>query len=813
MSEISNQDFKKDVKKILLHYLSYYRMFLGAILLFLMAVFFYNKTLIPNYSNQTRIHLVKDLSGFFSTDFSFETSVASPQMYMRYGLGMEDELILINSYSIIQKTIKQLKFEVTYFKKDTIFPRIPFLNNKTKNIELYSELPIQVLYDASHPQAVYKEFMVEIVSDSTYKLSCEKEDGYSYNYIDYSYLEDLNGKGINTIVPFNTIIENEFLKFQIVKNENIKNYKKGDKLYFYFNDMDNLTLNYQENIKVSQESPTSFIINIGLAGTNFNKVSDFLNLFTENVLSNDLDQKTELAGNTIKFIDKHLGSISDSLNTAKENLQEFRSYNQVTDLSFQGQQLLDKASTLETEKASLVMQEKYYKYLIKYITTESKGDKLVSPSSMNVLDPVLTNMITQLNTFYGQYNNYNQSSTNSIYIKDLRIKIDNQEKAIVENAKNNLNTIQISINELNYRLDKLNRKISELPKTELKLIDIERKFKLNDEVLTFLMQKRSEAQIAMASTRPSYEVIEPARYILRSNDNFRKKINYIVAFLLGCFLPFMYILIRDFFDNKVHTKYDINKIKDLVFMGNVLKNRAKKPLCAVNQPDSVVAESFRAIKTNLEFISDSVSESIVIAATSSSSGEGKTFFASNLAATYASSGLKTVILEFDLRRPQVGSTFNVQSDIGLTSYLSNNALTYDIVIAHETLENLSIILAGKKAPNPADLISSKKAKELIEDLRASYDVIILDTPPIGLVSETFYLLNLCDIRLFVVRSGYSNKELVSQTIEMMEDRIINKKFGIVLNDVDEKTLSNYHKAGYDNYYRGDRKKRFSLLRK
>jgi tyrosine-protein kinase Etk/Wzc len=794
---VQGQDIKKDIKNLVFHYLSYYKLFALCVVVFLMGAYLYNNTLVPVYENKARMHLVKDRSNYFTTDFSFETVMTGPQ----FG-GISDELSLMNSFPIISKTLSQLGFEITYFKIDTVFPSIPVLNSKVKQIELFQDLPVRVVYDASHYQALYKDFTLTILSDTTYKLSSSPEGGVMYNYIDNNYHNSLDGKMVDVVMPFNQVFENEILKFQIIKTAHFKSWPKGSQISFKFNHPDYLTMAYRGNLSFSQPNPQSYIIDVSVKGTNFQKITVFLNTFIENILQDDLKQKNELALNTLNFIDAQLGNISDSLDIVKSNLQRFRASNKITDLSFQGQRLFDQVAGLENQKATLQVQERYYNYLVDYIEKNESKKELVSPASMNVVDPLLSNMISQLSGLYNQYNNYSESSTSSIYLKDLSIKIRNQENAILENAKNNLNTLSLSVNELNYRLNRLSSQISELPKTELKLFDIEREFKLNDAVLTFLMQKRSEAQIAMASTQPSYNIVEPAR-LLRSNPVAPKtSLNYIIAFILGIALPFLYIMISDFLDNKIRGKQNIKNIDDHIYLGDVYRNTFDSDLCVYHYPDSAISEAFRAIRTNMGFTLV-FNKSRIISITSTSSGEGKSFFSSNLAISYAMSNRRTVLLEFDLRRPRVSKIFGVDNKMGLTSYLSRNAV-FDDIIRPTDIPGLDIISAGEFAPNPADLISSGNVGDLLDILKSTYDIIIIDTAPVGVVSESFHLMRQSDMNIFVVRQDYSHKDLVNQTIDGIIKNNLGK-FAIVMNDVSGKSISSYKQSNYYKYYKDEQK--------
>ncbi|NJK84908.1 MAG: hypothetical protein HC906_01935 [Bacteroidales bacterium] len=222
-----------------------------------------------------------------------------------------------------------------------------------------------------------------------------------------------------------------------------------------------------------------------------------------------------MAMSTVDFIDSQISEISDSLSSAENQLRNFRSTNQVMDLSYQGQQSFQKLNELETERARLNAQKQYFAYLKNYLESSDDVSNLSAPSSINVVDPILTNLITQMIQYDSERASLlkNNANTQNIYLSDLNLRIENLKKTIKENVNNTLNTINIAINETNYRISNLSSQISQMPKTELQLRGIERNFKLNDAIYTFLLEKRSEAQIARASSMPDYEIIDNARMV------------------------------------------------------------------------------------------------------------------------------------------------------------------------------------------------------------------------------------------------------------------------------------------------------------
>ncbi len=479
------------------------------------------------------------------------------------------------------------------------------------------------------------------------------------------------------------------------------------------------------------------------------------------------------------------------------------------DLSFQGQQIFEKLSDLETEKANLQQQRRYYAYLKNYLDNTTDVSDLLSPSSMNVVDPILTNLITQLITFHSERVRLvkNITNTQNLYLADINLKIENILKTIRENVNNTVNTLSVSLNEINYRISSLSSQISQMPKTELQLKGIERKFKLNDAIYTFLLQKRSEAQIARASSMPDYEIIDPARISVTGLVSPKKNLNYIIALFLGLFLPTAVIMLRDFLNNKITDPEEIEFATKFPIIGKVFHSFRRTSMVVNDYPNSSVTESFRGIRTNFEFFSDGGRKQVLLV-TSATSGEGKTFCSINLATVFALNGHRTVLLEFDLRRPKIHTEFGSSNMIGINSYLIDKAVIEDIIMPTH-IENLDLISAGPAAPNPAELISSERTGEFIDRLKEMYDYIIIDSAPAGIIAETFILMKHTDINIFVVRMNKTVKDAFLNTSKAFENNRFSN-VSVLINDINIKRES--YKYGYDNkYYSDDRKGILSRL--
>ncbi|MBK6963883.1 MAG: polysaccharide biosynthesis tyrosine autokinase [Bacteroidales bacterium] len=516
-----------------------------------------------------------------------------------------------------------------------------------------------------------------------------------------------------------------------------------------------------------------------------------------------MKKKNRIAINTVKFIDSQISEVSDSLTFAESKLQNFRTSNRVTDISFQGQQSLERMNQLESERALLVMQKKYYDYIRGYFERNTDLSDLIAPSSMNVQDRILNQMIPELITLNSERTNLlNQGNIKNLRLNTIEVQIANLKKTIIENINSNAATTEIALQDINNRAAKISAEMSRLPSTERQLVGIERTFKLNDAIYTFLLQKRSEAQIARASNAPDYEVIDPARYITAYQTFPKRKLILILGGLLGFLVPFLLIILKDFLNTKISNKRDVESLTSLPILGHVFHNESKNKIVISETVNSPISESFRSIRTNLQFYAKD-NEKQILLVTSSYSGEGKSFISQNLAAAYALFGKRTLLMGFDLRRPKLFKDFNLSNQKGISTVLINQS-SIEEIIQKTKIHNLDYISAGPIPPNPLELIASSKTEELILELKKKYDYIIIDSPPIGVVSDAYLLMGFSDVNLYVIRQGFTQKEAFSNNISHLTQKNI-KHVCVVINDVKAKGLA--YDYGYEyTYYSEDNKK-------
>ena len=707
------------------------------------------------------------------------------------GKNVDDAINSLNSYSLVYSTVSNLNFEVGYYtEKNSLF---------RQTSEFYMNSPFRVNVDKSHLQPINTKFYITILNDSTYRLSASNKKASLYNYIDNNILRKDVPFNIDTISKFNKIITGRNYKFSVSYNKELLPVKNSTKDLYYFElyNIEELAKLYLKKMKVESASLLASIIDIMFTGKNIEKSIGFLNTYVNSFLEENLAKKNKVAENTINFIDSQISEISDSLTISESKLRNFRTANQVTtDLSFQGQRIYGQLEQIETQRTNLEVQSRYYNYVINLFKTNQDVSGVVPPASANITDPVMNKLITDLLAFNAERSSIisNNRNEKNLFLAQVDNKIKNQKQAIIENVTNNLNTISITLNELNYRSDKLSNEISGLPKTEMNMVNIQRKFKLNDAIFTYLLQKRSEAEISRASNYPDYEVLEPARKITSEIVRPNIILNYFLSLFLGLLIPTMFIIIRDFLNDKVSSIYDIEHLIDRSVFGIIYNNPKKYEAVVAEAPRSAIAESFRNLRSSL-FLRLKSEQSKVILITSSQPQDGKSFISFNLAASIASVGYKTVIIDCDLRRPTLHIKFKEDNSSGISNFMIKNA-GKDEIIHKTSVENLFFIPAGPVLPNPSELIDAGVLDDLINYLKSRFEFIIIDTPPVGLVAESIQLMKYASQILVVSRNNSTQKEILLNALTSLNSNKI-ENYEVILNDLD---IKNSPYSGYTNYY-------------
>ncbi len=494
------------------------------------------------------------------------------------------------------------------------------------------------------------------------------------------------------------------------------------------------------------------------------------------------------------------------------------------DISYQANQLYTELADLDEQKAVHKVKRQYYDYLLEYLNEEKDFSEMLSPSSMGIQDPLLNQLVSDLTVLYTQRSRALISSTEeNPYVRTLDKEIETTKRALRENISNIIRSNEILLSDLSERIETLENRIEMLPRTERELIGIQRKFNLNDATYNYLMEKRAEAGIALASNMPDNKIIDSAR-----NSEVvapKKTRNYFIALVLGLVFPMGIIYLRDFFNTKVQDRKDVSSIVSYPIIGVIphLRQAAKSRevnLIAFNEAKSPATEAFRALRANLSFMAAD-KPSKIVSVTSAKSEEGKTFTAINLASVLSLTGKRTLVLSADLRKPRVYDEFGVNKEPGLANFLIGKEKLEDVIQQTRQNENLHVITSGTMPPNPSELLDSETMTLMLDELKKKYDYIITDTPPVGIVPDAIPVLNVSDVVLFIVRQKYTEKASLEFLKDFADKTGINN-IAIEINDV-KMGRSGYgysysyghgygYGYGYGSYYEESEKERLKVFK-
>lgn len=751
--------------------------FVAAIIVALLGARFYINHTLPVFKVTASVLIFEDDSRMTMNNEELLQGLGLPGGIRN----MDNQIKIITSRSLTEKTLQELSFEIEYYLK-TLRNRLP----------VYPDIPVRIVSDNVNPLPKDTEFSISYLGNNMFSIQSES---------DYFTL--------NKTASFGETIEMPGGSFRIeLRDEGWFQTNIGHNLYFVIYSHLRLIDYYNGRLSVDLASREGSILNISISGTNRRKDADFLNKHVEVFQSLSLDRKDAEALRRIQFIDDQLVGISDSLSVTENRLQQFRSSHRIMDLSAQGQAIIGQINVLETEKARLELEANYYDYLADYLAKEVSREVPIVPITMGINDPGLTRLVEELAQLQQQLLNRGAGEMNPIQ-NLLEQRVRSTKEALVEtlNGLRRANSLARSENEQS--INRVNRQASALPATERQLLGIERKFNLNNELYNFLLETRANLQMQKASNSADSEVIDPA------DVNYAELVApspvkiYFAGLLAGAGIPFIIIFLF-YILNKKLSEDDIRRHTILPVVGNIPRNQEKTGTVVLDYPNSSLAESFRLLRSRMQFFTKQV-ESPVILVTSSMPEEGKTFMAINLASVYSLLGKRTLLVGFDLRKPKIYQDFNLSNEKGISTWLIGKDKLEDIV--QETgFENLSVIAAGPVPPNPSELTALDRTDELFKLLREKYDYIILDSSPIGLVSDTYHLATFADSCLLVVRPGKILRDMFDRTLKEIENSRI-KGISIVINDIqsDSKHYNMGEKYGYaDGKERS--KRRFSLKR-
>ena len=680
---------------------------------------------------------------------------------------------ILKSKLLFKRALKRIPVDVSYHTEGEI------LTN-----ELYKSTPIKVDYLIKDSSILNQNFYIIFKNDTDFELIKNEES--------------LGEFKTNKLVSLPKIDFN----IKKINNGNVEPLKDGS-LYFRINSYETLTNQLNSKLSVIPLNGAAKTIRIAFEDYNAGKAVDIVTAVANEYMHYDIEERSKGSKSALEFIDTQLDRYYNKLKLSENKIKDFHEGNNYTTID-RSSSYFDRSVKLENELVDIELQSTVLK--------EIKESVSANIDAIDVYDllPILAgtdyaggimSLITNLKELLIQKENFQYEVTsNSELVKSLDYKIDIQKKILFEGINSTIEKLNLKRTKILSKIKELEGKFENVPAQELEYARLQRVLSIDEKFFTMLMEKRTEYSISDAGFVSEHLILD--RATVPTTPIFpNKKLFISVGLMLGLIISIILLLAKYILKNTISSIDEILRYSyaDLTVLGVVPKYKLDIPVSqlVVNKnPKSIIAESFRAIRSNMQFI-DGTPGKKLLAVTSTVSGEGKTFCAINIAGIIAYSGKKVVILDLDMRKPKIHIGFGVDNNVGMSSLLiKNKAITE--CIHHSELENLDFITSGPIPPNPSELIINGELDNIIENLQKEYDYVIIDNPPIGLVSDAMTILKKADYPIYVFKNEYSKKFFVNNVDRLMLDNEV-KKLSIVLNAVESEKRS-YGGGGYGYGY-------------
>ena len=674
---------------------------------------------------------------------------------------VENEIEVLKSRGLIGQVVSDLQLWVNYQEKDGM-----------ETVNLYKKSPL-----------IFK-FLDSSGDISSRVLKIKIKDSNSF------YLRNSDGKFHEFF--FHETLKNKLGTWKLIPTSNLEKFS-GREIKISINNPDKVAEEYQTSISAEQANKLASTINLTLKDEVEQRGKDILNDLITFYNEASIAEKNRTTKRTFDFIDDRINTLASDLNASEENIEGYRSSRGITDISSQSQVYLENVQANDSKLNEVNVQLNVIGGIDKYLN--SPQNLQYAPSTLGITDPLLNSSIEKLSQLQLQREKLLATTpeTNPDF-EPIDRQIKTTKHAIKENIENIRSSLLLTKNKLESFNSKYESSIRNVPVQERQLIDKTRQQSIKENLYVYLLQKREEVALNYSSILSDARIVD---YAYASSKSTRKPIVYGVAFLLGIILPAGLIYARSALSNKVTTAKEIEEVTGLPILAELSYINISSSLIITGKNNIVISEDFRKLRTNLNLLRDNHEKGWVTLITSSISNEGKSFVSTNLGCFLALSGKKTIILEMDWRRPKISGIFNLSaSHPGISDYLANESSIDQIIQKSSVNPNLDLIVSGPLPPNPSELLESNEIESLIQRLRLNYDHIIIDTPPVNLVTDAKILSRYSDTILYIIRQAFTYKSLLTFIKSLSkEGQFVNMK--IVFNSIEK------GRYGYgDNYGKG-----------
>jgi capsular exopolysaccharide synthesis family protein len=756
-----NLEQELNLRAVLDNYLAHWKWFLLGVIVSLAIAFLYLRYSIPQYQASSTILVKDEKKGGMLSELS-----AFADMGLGGGLksNVDNEIEILKSRTLVESTVKKMELNIALIAKGKII-----------NSELFDKLPIAVAFVNKTPDfyEARATLKFEELSSSTFQLG---------NEISKDTLKVVLGD--KKVFRYGELIKTQYGGLIIEKSINKKyEFKDGEKsITIVISPLENVVENFRSRLKVTPLSKTSSVVELSIVDPVTKKAEIFLDNLVQIYNEDAVADKNFISENTSQFIANRLKLITEELDGVEQDVERFKKSNNLTDIESEAKLFIEGSSEYSNKAIEAEIQLNVVSSLLDYMKRSTNSDLL--PTNIINGSSDASGLIVSYNQLILDRNRILKSATE---VNPTVVKLDQEISSLKSNVYSSLARLQSNLNiqkrDLHSNENVLNSKIGKIPVQERQFRVIARQQKVKEELYLYLLQKREETAISLSATEPNARVIDAAK-ASKIPVAPKKNIIYLAALLLGLLVPFGVIYLMDLLDTKIKSRLDLDGKTAIPFIGDVPTSDSPSEIIKSESRTSS-AEALRIIRTNLEFMVSKVADNQAktIFLTSTFPKEGKTFVSVNLAATFALSGKRVLLIGMDIRNPKLDE-YLALPDYGVTNYLSSNDLKIeDLVVKQKGFENFYVLPAGIIPPNPAELLMSKKVDLFFNALKAQYDYIIVDTAPVSLVTDTLLIAKHADCFIYVARANFLEKRMLSIPNGLFKERKL-PNMCMLLNDTD-----------------------------
>lgn len=753
-----SQSMTDDIMQVLHKYLKYWYIFVASIVICLAAAWLYLQTKTPAYSVSSTLLIQEDKRG---EGGAMQATAFSDLNMFNQVVTVDNEIAALRSRTLWEKVLSKVPVQVSYFVEGTF-----------RTEELYgNDLPVVVNVEKLNPGAFQQTLDIVVLDSKRFKI------GLGDQFRTYNF-----GQRIRTVDYVINVVNGPAFSTD------------SNPITIRFNSTKKLAEKYSAGLlTINRISPESNTVILGLIDVIPSRSIDILNKLIETYNNQNVDNKNRLAYGTIKFIDNRLKFLGEDLTSTGKEVEDYKQANRVTDVSSDASQSLQNAGEYNRQLGAVDIQRNLAESMESYVNSPS-GQYSIVPSTSGLQDPTLANLTTRYNELQIERERLLRTAQpDNPLVVNINEQLSGLKRNISENLKNIKKGLNITRNNLQSNSSKFESQIRSSPEIERGLSERGREQGVKEGLYQYLLQKREETTLSLSATTPNSQIIDEPNY---SSNPVSPKVSfiYLMAFLLGISLPAGSIYLKDMLNTKVQNVGEIEQISGAMILGELSHNQNKDALVINQSSRTTISELFRYIRTNLNFMTENSGNKVMLI-TSSMKGEGKTFFTINLGATLAIVDKKVVLLEFDVRKPDLLKNLKLSTSLGLTDYLNDGCSLDDILLPSPSQSNLFVIGCGKIPENPAELLMSSRMSELFAELKERFDYIIIDTSPVGQVADAFSLAPYADASIYLVRYNYTNKVQLNILKDIFENNKLNNPM-IVLNDAKAEGFKGYGYGGY-----------------